>query len=173
MLLGKCLSNTSMTFARPSSCTTRQLNAMLTEGIIDPGYFTDVTKTHTLTVAGVRDVSVEITDGLRIDRHDLRSTHEDDDILFAQHAISLSLLGKYVRVVCDDTDVFVLLVHYYNNRCKCSNSAPMIISSPAKERAVIYFRATVESHSNVIAWHRQGNGCQSCQEGVFPTLLHW
>ncbi len=22
-------------------------------------------------------------------------------------------------------------------------------------------------------WHRQGNGCQSCQEGVFPTPLHW
>ena len=29
-------------------------------------------------------------------------------------AISLSLLGKSVRVVCDDTDVFVLLVHLVN-----------------------------------------------------------
>ena len=90
-----------------------------------------------------------ITGGLRIDRHDLRSTHEEVDILIAQYAIALSLLGKSVRVVCDDTDVFVLLVHYYNSRCKCSNSAPMIMSSPVKERAVIDIRATVESHSDI------------------------
>ena len=52
--------------------------------------------------------------------------------------------------MCDDTDVFVLLFHYYNSRCKCSNSAPMIImSSPVKERAVIYIRATMESHSYI------------------------
>ena len=52
-----------------------QPNAMLTESILDPGYFTESTQTHTLTIAGVRDVPVEITGGLRIDRHDLRSTH--------------------------------------------------------------------------------------------------
>ena len=67
---------------------------MLTEGILDPGYFNEATQTHPLTIAGVRDVPVEITGGLRIDRHDLRSTHEEADILIAQHAISLSLTGK-------------------------------------------------------------------------------
>ena len=122
-----------------------QLKAMLTEDIIDPGYFTEAT----LTIAGVCDVPVEITGGLRIDRHDFHSTHEEADILIAQHAISLSLFRKSVRVVCDDTDVFVLLVHYYNSRCKYSNSAPMIMSSPVKERAVIDIRATVESHSDI------------------------
>ena len=77
-----------------------QLNAMLTEDILDPGYFTEATQTHTLTIAGVRDVPVEITGGLRIDRHYLRSTHEEADILIAQHAISLSLLVESVSVVC-------------------------------------------------------------------------
>ena len=51
--------------------------------------------------------------------------------------------------MCDDTDVFVLLVHYYNSRCTCSNSAPMVMSSSVKERAVIDIRATVESHSDI------------------------
>ena len=119
-----------------------QLNVMLTEGLLDPGHFTEATQTHTLTIAGVRNVPVEITGGLMIDIHDLRSTHEEADILFAQHAVSLSLLGKSVRVVCDDTDVFVLLIHYYNSRCKCSNSVPMIMASLVKEQAVIYIRAT-------------------------------
>ena len=54
-----------------------QLNVMLTEGILDPGYFTEATQTHTFSIAGVRDVPVEITDGLRIERHDLRPTHEE------------------------------------------------------------------------------------------------
>ena len=171
-----------------------QLNAMLTEGILDRGYFAEATQTHTLTIAGVRDVPVEITGGLRIDRHDLRSTHKEADILITQHAISLSLLGKSVRVVYDDTDVFVLLVHYYNSRCICRNSAPMIMSSPEKERAVIYIyiRATVESHSDVaddlLAIHGlSGTDAVASLHGigkatvvkvakkgpVFPTLLHW
>ena len=38
-------------------------------------------------------------------------SHEEADILITQHAISLSLLGKSVRVVCGDTDMFVLLVN--------------------------------------------------------------
>ena len=48
----------------------------------------------------------EIASGVRIDHRDLCSTHEEADILITQHAISLSLLGKSVHVVCDDTDVF-------------------------------------------------------------------
>ena len=84
---------------------------MLTESILDPGYFTEATHTHTLIIAGVRDVPVEITGGLRIDRHDLRSTHDEADIPIAQHAISLSLLGNSVHLVCDDTDVFIPLIH--------------------------------------------------------------
>ena len=62
---------------------------------------------------------------------------------------TLSLLGKSVRVVCDDTDVFVLLEHFYNSKCKGSNAAPMIMSSPLKERAVVDIRATAEAHSDI------------------------
>ena len=69
-----------------------RLNAMITDGILNPCYFTEATQTHTLTIAGVRDVPVEITGGLRIDRHGLYSTHEEADILIAQHAISYLLL---------------------------------------------------------------------------------
>lgn len=103
-------------------------------------------------------VREEIASGVRIDRRDLCSTHEEADILITQHAISLSLLGKSVRVVCDDTDVFVLLVHFYNSKCKGSNAAPMIMSSPLKERAVVDIRATAEAHSDIaddlLAIHR-------------------
>ena len=135
-----------------------QLNAMLAEGLLESDYYTNATQKHTLTIAGVSGAPVEIYGGVRIDRHDLCSTHEEADILITQHAISLSLLGKSVRVVCDDTDVFVLLVHFYNSKCKGNNAAPMIMSSPLKEQAVIDIRATAEAHSDIaddlLAIHR-------------------
>lgn len=54
----------------------------------------------------------------------------------------------YTRgVVCDDIDVFVLLVH----KCKGNNAATMIMSSPAKDRSVVDIHATAEAHS-VIAY---------------------
>ena len=126
-----------------------QLNTKLAESLLDSDYYTNATPNHTLTIAGISDVPVEIASGVRIDRRDLCSTHEEADILFTQHAISLSLLGKTVRVVCDDTDMFVLLVHFYNSKCKGANAAPMIMSSPLKERAVVDIRATAEAHSDI------------------------
>jgi hypothetical protein len=51
--------------------------------------------------------------------------------------------------VCDDTDVFVLLVHFYNSKCEGTNAAPMIMSSPVKERTVIDIRATAQAHSDI------------------------
>ena len=100
-----------------------------------------------MIVAGVSDVPIEIAHGVRIDRQELSSSHEEADIIITQHAIFASILGKVVRVVCDDTDVFVLLVHYYNGLC--TNLAPMIMSSPKSERVVIDIRATAARHGDI------------------------
>ena len=88
-----------------------QLYAMLVEGLLNPDYYTNATQKNTLTIAGVSDVPMDIVGGVRIARHDLCSTHEDADIVITEHAISCSLSGKCVHVVCYGTDVFVLLVH--------------------------------------------------------------
>ncbi|KAK2192636.1 hypothetical protein NP493_27g02034 [Ridgeia piscesae] len=75
-----------------------QLNAMLVEGLLNSDYNTNATQNdHTLTTAGVSDVPVEIVDGVRIDQHDLCSTHEEADIITTQRAISGSLSSKCVR----------------------------------------------------------------------------
>ena len=79
---------------------------------------------------------VEIVGGVRIDRHDLCSTHEEADIGITQHAISCSLSDKRARVVCDDTDVLVLFVHFYHIKCRGRNSAPMIMISLVRSEQV-------------------------------------
>ena len=79
---------------------------------------------------------VEIVGGVRIDRHDLCSTYEEADIGITQHAISCSLSDKCIRVVCHDTDVLVLLVHFYHIKCRGRNSAPMIMISLVRSEQV-------------------------------------
>ena len=71
-----------------------QLNAVFVEGLLYPDYYTKATQKHTLMNAGVSDVPVEIVGGVRIDRHDLCSTHEVADIVITQRVISCSLSGS-------------------------------------------------------------------------------
>ena len=97
---------------------------MLAEGLLDSHLYNNATQKHSLVIAGVGDVPVEIDRGLRIDQHDLCSSHEEADIHITQHAIALRLLGKSVNVVFDNKDVFVLLVHFYNSQFKASNTPP-------------------------------------------------
>jgi len=79
------------------------------------------------------------------DWHDPCSTDEKVNTLVTQHAISSSLSDNYVRVVCDVTEAFSVLIH---GKCKYRNAAPMIRSSLAIERAVVDIRATPELHND-------------------------
>ena len=94
---------------------------------------------------------MEIVDSIRIDRHDLCSTHEEADIIITQRAISCSLADKCGCVVCDGIDAVVLLVHFYHIKCRGRNSAPstMSMSSLVKELAVIDIGATATAHSGI------------------------
>ena len=104
------------------------------------------------TIAAVSYESVEIIKGIKIDRHDLCSKHEEADILITQHAIAASLPGKSVRFVSDDTDMFVLPVHFYNYKCEGTTAAPMIMSSPVTERAVIDIcPVATPAHSDIVS----------------------
>ena len=92
---------------------------------------------------------VEIVVGVRIEYHDLCSAHEEADIVITQHVTTCSLSGKCVRVVCDDTEVLVLLVHFYHIKCRHRNSAPMIMSYLVTERAVTDIGTTATAHSGI------------------------
>ena len=93
-----------------------QLNAMLAEALLDSGFYAQAMSQNRLIIAGVTDAPVQITHDLKINRRDFSSSHEEADVIIAQLAVAMSLEDKSVRVVCDDTDVSVLLVHFYN-RC--------------------------------------------------------
>ena len=126
------------------------------DGLFDPQFVTDATQNHFLTIAGVSEIPVEITDGKTINRQDLRSTHEEADVIITQHAISSSMNGKRVTVLCENTDVFVLLLHFYH-KCKNNGLSTIIMAPLVKERAVVDIGATAAAHSdiadNILAVH--------------------
>ena len=91
-----------------------QLNALFVDGLFNPQFVADATQKYVRTIAGVSDIPLEITDGITIYRQNIRSTHEEANVMITQHAISSSMNGKRVTVMCKVTDVFVLLLHFYH-----------------------------------------------------------
>ena len=67
---------------------------------------------HSLTVAGTEDVLVEIVGAIVIERRGLSSSHEEADTIIVQHTMTRCMVGEVVSVICDDTDVFALLLHF-------------------------------------------------------------
>jgi len=67
-----------------------------------------------LVVTSNDPVPFEINNGVIVQRVDMRTTHEEADIIIVQQVVKLAQSGNTsIKVVCDDTDVLVLLVHFY------------------------------------------------------------
>ena len=80
-----------------------QLNAMLAEALLDPGFYAQTTSQNSLIIADVTDVPVQITHDLKNNGRDLSSSHEEAVVIITQLAVAMSLEDKSVCVVCEDT----------------------------------------------------------------------
>ena len=68
---------------------------------------------HSLVVTGEEPIPVELLHGRRFER-DMITTHEKADVIIVQQEVQLLKSDtKTICVISDDTDVFVLLVHFY------------------------------------------------------------
>ena len=84
-----------------------------------------------------------------VDRIDLKTTHEEADVIIPQQMVYAASQGaKTIIVICDDTDVFVLLFHYYLLRkLTC---CLFMEGTSAVERTVIDIAATMKKHAAII-----------------------
>ena len=98
-------------------CVTKnkiQLNKMIAEALMNPEFYTKATQNeHSLTLAGIKDVPIEIVNGVKTELRDLTSSHEEADPIIVQHAIRCCQNNDCVKVISDDTDVFALLLYFY------------------------------------------------------------
>ena len=65
-----------------------------------------------LVVTGSLMIPRQVRNGMIIERTDLSTTHEEADVIIVQQAYQfiLDVSIKSICVICDDTDVFVLLL---------------------------------------------------------------
>ena len=100
---------------------------------------------HKLVVTGSDPVPVEINNGVVIRRQDMTTTQEEGDTIVVQQVANLK--AHTALVVADDTDIFVLLLHFcYHGEI----SGTVLMASPVHGRAVLDINASVEKHQAII-----------------------
>ena len=103
-------------------------------------------------VTGRDPVPVEISHGMTIRREDLRNAHEEADVIIIHQMLSIvesSTNDINISVISDDTDVFVLLVHFYHDRQLTWRSCPVTMEATSKERKSIDIQATARLHKDI------------------------
>ena len=107
---------------------------------------------HTLVITGEGE-PVEITRGRVIPRPDIFTGHEEtDNIIIQQGAECLSIMA-------DDTNVYILLLHYYNQK---ELNIPMFMDSSVHGRQTIDSRATAKEHANILPNLLAAHGLSGC-----------
>lgn len=103
---------------------------------------------HRLIITGSSEVPKEIHQGMVIDRVDMRTSHEEADVIIPQQVMHAVTKGAdSVTVICDDTDVFVLLAHYYVLK---NLSCTLLMEGTSSQRTIIDIKATCNTHANII-----------------------
>ena len=101
-----------------------------------------------LTITGDQPTPIQLYENTVTNRADLRATHEEADVIMVQQMVKVAEKGcSNIKVICDDTDVFVLLVFYYD---KENLSCYVSMASPVAIRNVINIKATALDHKNIV-----------------------
>ena len=80
-------------------------------------------------------------------REDLCNRHEEADVIILNQLIYLAARGaSNIRVICDDTDVFVLLLYLF---CRENMNCDVTVESPIAGHSVIDIKATANKHRNI------------------------
>ena len=93
---------------------------------------------------------IEISEGgVVVSRADLATSHEEADNIIVQQVLSCAAENaeSIIIVVADDTDVFVLLLHYPH---MANLKNVVLMEYPIKGRTVVDIGKTVQKHSEIV-----------------------
>ena len=100
-----------------------------------------------LVITGKDPTPIEVLHGAQRELSDFRTTHEEADVIIVQQGAKLANAGTpSIRVICDDTDVFVLLIYFYHS---LGLTCTLTMESTGCERALIDIGASVEKHKDI------------------------
>ena len=86
---------------------------LITRTMLD--HCTSIKSQNTLIVTGQYNIPMQTEHGIEILRRDTETTHEEADVIIPQqiHIAKQSRKVQNFKVICDVTDVFMLLLYYY------------------------------------------------------------
>ena len=114
---------------------------------------------HTLLITGEGDL-VEITRGRVIPQTDIFASHEEtDNIIIQQTFMAVEQGAKCLSVMFDDTDVYILLLHYYNQK---ELNIPMFMESSVHRRQTTDITATAKEYANLLPNLLAAHGLSGC-----------
>lgn len=151
---GKFLRSHNLTLEMPlparetilhSTKNKQQLIKLISEQLLKE--FTVECCKHRLLVTS--DVIPEETHlGVCIKRLDLSTTHEEADVIIPQQLVHAVNEGaECIKVVCDDSDVFVLLLHFYYN---LKLETTVLLESTTSSRNVVSIGKSVQANIRII-----------------------
>ena len=123
------------------SLTVTDNKVQLIDAICDnlPAHFQGHPCKNKLIITGSNTILDEITMGVHVKRHDMGNSHREADVIVVNQLMSVASQGyKTIHIVCDNTDVFALLVHFY----KTLNITSELLMVPA--------RSTTRKHDELL-----------------------
>lgn len=102
-----------------------------------------------LVITGKDPTPVQIWNNSTLQRQDLKTLHEEADVIIVHHLaqiISNVSWDSHIKVISDDTDVFVLLIHFY---LKEKMTVNVSMESPSAGRVNIDIRQTALKHKHI------------------------
>lgn len=103
---------------------------------------------NVLVVTASEPTPIQISNEYVEERQDLRTTHEEADVIIVQQVVHLAGIGRdSIRVIADDTDVFVLLLHFFREKELTCN---IVMVGTSSGRRCADIKATVEKHGDTI-----------------------
>ncbi|MEL7308361.1 MAG: hypothetical protein AAGK05_11175 [Pseudomonadota bacterium] len=129
---------------------------------------------HKLIITSQEETPIEIRNGEILTRYDMTTSHEEADIIIAQQMLLAAKESPAsITIISDDTDVFVLILHYYQTE---GLSCAVLMESPVRDRAIVDIGMTVAKHIDIIpellAAHAL-TGCDTvaCFYGIGKTTV--
>ena len=101
-----------------------------------------------LIITSEDPIPVAIRNGKAAKRFDLYNTHEETDLIIVNQLVhATAKMGSTdICVVWDDTDVFVLLIHFY---CREKLDCNVTMKSPIVGRRIIDIKTAVIKHKDI------------------------
>ena len=114
---------------------------------------------NSFVVTGKTPIPTEVCSGLQILRSDLKTMHEEADVIIPNQVVYLAYLGCCrIKVISDYMNVFVHLVHYYTDK---KLTATLITEPTNQGQLSVNIVSTVAKHRSI------------CPTSAFSSCIDW